>query len=501
MLIYLFSLIITATYATRLHTKEITGNSNYYEMHVTSTTSGGMCTCPDGSEYAVSTRSNNCRSLNCIGGTVTSCFNHRGTWSYNKVTCAPKIKTDVCQFYTNWVRASQQTSPPAWEPNNVEGTEKCVEMYASDKKYPYKYYSVTLKPNVGTCKRGKCVHGQWNDKPCQFKRHFVCEIQRKDCSRGWTGPVDDKCFKYFSLALNHNAASTHCHKLGGYLASPSSAKIQQTVEKFLDIHGQSIWIGLYEGGDDRFLWENGSTFIFDRKTSTTSCSQPALSKLPPVVVDGLQNLIHSGIWMEQNKWGGWWYSDLYKEEKNNFRKRLETLSKIKYLPQSFKDDERGVSFMFSEIIAFMGEALHDLGDHDFKAANLNTQRYKRYVAYLVQQKVATKELVHNFQMAIIQKFHSAKILRSWAWSRHSQSKQYEQLSKNALQAMKSTNNYQSNIMRSNYGGLCTCPDGNVYAVAATSDDCDGLACGGGLAGQCHRSKGVWSKNKVTCGHP
>ena len=53
-----------------------------------------------------------------------------------------------------------------------------------------------------------------------------------------------------------------------------------------------------------------------------------------------------------------------------------------------------------------------------------------------------------------------------------------------------------------WGGSCTCPDGQTYQVGdlwgKEKGGCDALACHGGLAGECHRSAGPWSKKSVTC---
>ena len=55
-----------------------------------------------------------------------------------------------------------------------------------------------------------------------------------------------------------------------------------------------------------------------------------------------------------------------------------------------------------------------------------------------------------------------------------------------------------------YGGLCTCPSGKVYGAGDNNDHCGSLACVGGKAGKCNRSRdvrvnGKWSRKKVTCG--
>ena len=50
-----------------------------------------------------------------------------------------------------------------------------------------------------------------------------------------------------------------------------------------------------------------------------------------------------------------------------------------------------------------------------------------------------------------------------------------------------------------WGGACTCPDGQVYQVADNGQHCQELNCIGGTPGTCNRMKGEWSGNKVTCG--
>jgi hypothetical protein len=53
-----------------------------------------------------------------------------------------------------------------------------------------------------------------------------------------------------------------------------------------------------------------------------------------------------------------------------------------------------------------------------------------------------------------------------------------------------------------WGGYCTCPNGERYAVGDLPDtDCGSLACVGGIAGKCNEDFGEWSHNKVTCYTP
>jgi hypothetical protein len=48
-----------------------------------------------------------------------------------------------------------------------------------------------------------------------------------------------------------------------------------------------------------------------------------------------------------------------------------------------------------------------------------------------------------------------------------------------------------------WGGSCTCPDGQVYEVGAT-DSCATMHCEGGVTGTCNRHSGPWSKRAVVC---
>ena len=49
-----------------------------------------------------------------------------------------------------------------------------------------------------------------------------------------------------------------------------------------------------------------------------------------------------------------------------------------------------------------------------------------------------------------------------------------------------------------WGGFCTCPDGQLYAVGDNEDACASLACVGGVSSTCHREEGPWDGRKVTC---
>ena len=62
------------------------------------------------------------------------------------------------------------------------------------------------------------------------------------------------------------------------------------------------------------------------------------------------------------------------------------------------------------------------------------------------------------------------------------------------------NIYESDSSLGEYGGACTCPNGETYQVAAYENDCTKLACNGGTfsSAKCEKSKGDWSNKKVTC---
>ena len=47
-----------------------------------------------------------------------------------------------------------------------------------------------------------------------------------------------------------------------------------------------------------------------------------------------------------------------------------------------------------------------------------------------------------------------------------------------------------------WGGMCRCPNGAQYAVAAADNTCTSLACEGGVMENCRRKQGDWSFNKA-----
>merc|ERR1719462_587993 len=49
-----------------------------------------------------------------------------------------------------------------------------------------------------------------------------------------------------------------------------------------------------------------------------------------------------------------------------------------------------------------------------------------------------------------------------------------------------------------WGGSCTCPDGGMYWVGDNRDNCETLACIGGISGPCNKYTGKWSLRRVTC---
>jgi hypothetical protein len=55
---------------------------------------GGMCTCPNGQEHWVGDEKNGCKSLSCQGGTMNTCFKHKGRWSKKSVVCGLEDKSE-----------------------------------------------------------------------------------------------------------------------------------------------------------------------------------------------------------------------------------------------------------------------------------------------------------------------------------------------------------------------------------------------------------------------
>ena len=50
-----------------------------------------------------------------------------------------------------------------------------------------------------------------------------------------------------------------------------------------------------------------------------------------------------------------------------------------------------------------------------------------------------------------------------------------------------------------WGGGCACPNGQEYQVGDNGDACESLACIGGIALNCTKSAGEWSRREVNCG--
>ena len=50
-----------------------------------------------------------------------------------------------------------------------------------------------------------------------------------------------------------------------------------------------------------------------------------------------------------------------------------------------------------------------------------------------------------------------------------------------------------------WGGTCTCPNGNVYNVGDNNDGCGSLACIGGIPGVCGQNNPGGAYRRVTCG--
>ena len=56
----------------------------------------------------------------------------------------------------------------------------------------------------------------------------------------------------------------------------------------------------------------------------------------------------------------------------------------------------------------------------------------------------------------------------------------------------------------NWGGTCTCPDGQTYEVGDNNDGCASLACIGGTPSKCEKKQwapGKWSSKRVECACP
>merc|ERR1719158_2326718 len=67
------------------------------------------------------------------------------------------------------------------------------------------------------------------------------------------------------------------------------------------------------------------------------------------------------------------------------------------------------------------------------------------------------------------------------------------------QANKVENTYDKGVGGvGGWGGYCTCPNGQVYAVGDKMNWCGSLSCENGKPGECHKRDGEWSRNKVTC---
>ena len=49
-----------------------------------------------------------------------------------------------------------------------------------------------------------------------------------------------------------------------------------------------------------------------------------------------------------------------------------------------------------------------------------------------------------------------------------------------------------------WGGTCTCPDGQQYPVSDNGDYCASLACSGGTSGACTKARGPWSHHTAHC---
>ncbi|KAJ7382013.1 hypothetical protein OS493_037656 [Desmophyllum pertusum] len=78
------------------------------------------------------------------------------------------------------------------------------------------------------------------------------------CPNNWVH-MQGSCYKYFSKALNWNAAKSACETLGTKLVVINSQAEQQAISSKLP-NGQRTWIGLYRDPKDksRWLWVDGT---------------------------------------------------------------------------------------------------------------------------------------------------------------------------------------------------------------------------------------------------
>ncbi|KAL9968112.1 hypothetical protein ACROYT_G026444 [Oculina patagonica] len=126
--------------------------------------------------------------------------------------------------YTHWYKG---------EPNSL--SEECAEMYAN--RYGRK----------------------WNDAGCSATFSYVCET--KECPNGWIN-MQGSCYKFFSKALNWNAAKSACEAHGSKLVMINSqVELQALTSKIPDSH---TWIGLYRNPKDksRWLWVDGTPVTY-----------------------------------------------------------------------------------------------------------------------------------------------------------------------------------------------------------------------------------------------
>ncbi|KAJ7382018.1 hypothetical protein OS493_037661 [Desmophyllum pertusum] len=99
---------------------------------------------------------------------------------------------------------------------------------------------------------------KWNDWTCTNSLPYVCETPIGVCPNNWVH-MQGSCYKYFSKALNWNAAKSACEKLGSKLVVINSQAEQQALGSKIT-SGQSTWIGLYTNPKDksRWLWVDGT---------------------------------------------------------------------------------------------------------------------------------------------------------------------------------------------------------------------------------------------------
>ncbi|CAH1796402.1 unnamed protein product [Owenia fusiformis] len=140
------------------------------------------------------------------------------------------------------------------EPNDWQGNEECVSMYATD--------------------------GYWNDEHCGVSQGFICKKNKGVtaapptdepdmpgyCPKGYS-TLGNKCYKFFGQSYfdktDWDGARKKCQDQGDNfdLASISNVKEQAFIISMMKDNDYLAWIGLrYRGG--QFLWIDNSDFTY-----------------------------------------------------------------------------------------------------------------------------------------------------------------------------------------------------------------------------------------------